>query len=91
MSAHKGLPVSGYRPQSDEAVAVVNANKSIEELVLRQLDSMVGDPSVDQRWLQIGRTHIEQGFMAVNRAAFQPQRIALEPSTVIAMLDWAKS
>lgn len=77
MSEHKGLPVAGYKPQSDDKVAAVNANKQIEEQVLRQLDSLKDMPGIDGRWLAIGRTSIEQGFMAVNRAVFQPSRIAL--------------
>lgn len=75
MSEHQGLPVSGYRPQTEGAVATVNANKRFEELLLRMLDTLQGDPSVDQRWLSIGRTQIEQGFMAVNRAIFRPARL----------------
>ncbi|MBK1871557.1 DUF7681 family protein [Aestuariivirga sp. YIM B02566] len=77
MSTHSGLPVAGYKPQSSDRVNVVNANKQVEEVVLRQLDAMKDDPSIDQRWLAIGRTQIEQGFMAVNRAVFQPGRIKL--------------
>jgi hypothetical protein len=71
---HSGLPVSGYRPQSEGAVALVNANKDAEERVLRILDALKDAPDIDQRWLAIGRTHIEQGFMAVNRAVFKPAR-----------------
>ncbi|WP_206613894.1 Acb2/Tad1 domain-containing protein [Paenirhodobacter populi] len=79
MSQHEGLPVSGYRPQSDIAVSTVNGSKMLEERVLRFLDELKADPAIDQRWLSIGRTAIEQGFMAVNRAVFQPKRIDLPP------------
>lgn len=75
---HAGLPVSGYRPQSSEAVARVNENKSVEEFILRDLDKLKEDPNVDQRWLAIGRTSIEQAFMAINRAIFKPDRIKFE-------------
>lgn len=78
MSEHLGLPVSGYRPQSNGAVEAVNANKRLEEMVLRQLDLLAAWPLIDRRWLAIGRTAIEQGFMAANRAVFQPARVALE-------------
>ena len=79
MSTRKveGLPVAGYRAQWPEAVARVNANKEIEERVLRILDELALLPEVDKRWLAIGRTQIEKGFMAVNRAVFQPGRIRL--------------
>jgi hypothetical protein len=69
-----GLPVAGYRPQTDSAVARVNFNKAAEEQVLLILDTLAGDDDVDKRWLAIGRTQIEQGFMAVNRAIFKPAR-----------------
>jgi hypothetical protein len=74
-----GLPVSGYRPQAPEAVATVNASKELEEHVLRLIDEIGDDAALaaDRRWLAIGRTAIEQGFMAVNRAVFKPERIAL--------------
>lgn len=73
-----GLPVHGYKPQSDEKVAAVNRNKQLEERVLRALDELRGFPFIDQRWLATGRTDIEKGFMAVNRAIFQPGRVELE-------------
>lgn len=72
-----GLPVGGYRPQSDEAVELVNRNKEIEERVLRVLDELKAHPAIDQRWLQAGRTQIEFGFMAVNHSIFQPGRVRL--------------
>lgn len=77
MTEHNGLPVEGYRPQSDDKIALVNHNKQLEELVLRTLDELKLMSSVDQRWLAIGRTDIEKGFMAVNRAVFQPGRAKL--------------
>jgi hypothetical protein len=76
---HEGLPVAGYKPQNAAAVSAVNANKEIEEKVLRMLDELRVNPilSVDQRWLALGRTLIEEGFMAINRAIFKPGRAAL--------------
>ena len=76
-SQHQGLPVSGSRPQTADKVDTVNANKVAEEQVLRILDGMAARPDVDKRWLAIGRTAIENGFMAVNRAVFQAGRVSL--------------
>lgn len=78
MSKHNGLPVAGYNSQSDAAVEQVNLHKVLEERVLRVLDELKEFPGLDQRWLAIGRTSIEQGFMAVNRAVFKPGRIDLD-------------
>lgn len=88
MAEHKGLPVSGYQPQSDAKVALVNEFKADEERILRKIDALVSSSSfptpddamrtpADGRWLAIARTHIQEGFMALNRAVFQPSRISL--------------
>ena len=75
---HKGLPVQGYKThQTTDNIVKVNRNKMEEEKILRILDNLKEDPTVDQRWLAIGRTQIEKGFMSVNRAVFQPERLRL--------------
>lgn len=76
---YESLQVAGYRPQSREAVETVNAVKEMEEHVLRLLDEIADDLmlAADKRWLATGRTDIEQGFMAVNRAVFKPERVAI--------------
>ena len=76
-SDHVGLPVAGYRSQPAAAVDQVNIHKVLEEQGLRELDRLAALPDVDQRWLALGRTHIEQGWMAVNRAVFKPDRAKL--------------
>lgn len=78
---HVGLPVAGYRSQPADAVALVNLNKLAEEGVLRILDGLEGVEGTDRRWLAIARTHIEQGFMAANRAIFRPQRLTEDEFT----------
>ena len=97
---HKGLPVHGYQPQSDAKVALVNGFKQDEERLLRRLDEIGGQTihlqnddgtrrSVDPRWLAIARTGFEQGFMALNRSVFQPQRVKLPEDDVEAALERA--
>jgi hypothetical protein len=77
---HKPIPVAGYTAQSDAKVALVNEFKADEERLLRKLDALAStldNPFADQRWLAVGRRHLQQAFMEINRAIFQPQRIAL--------------
>jgi len=69
------MPVAGYTAQSDDIIKTVNENKQLEETVLKQLDALKARADVDQRWLAIGRTHVEEAFMAINRALFKPQRL----------------
>lgn len=40
MTDHKGLPVAGYQPQSDDKVQIVNRNKEFEERLLRICDEL---------------------------------------------------
>lgn len=80
---HKPLPVAGYTSQPDAKVAVVNLYKQLEEVLLREIDAAEklnkenGENTYDPRWLAVARTHLQIGFMALNRAVFQPQRIRL--------------
>jgi hypothetical protein len=87
---NSGLPVAGYTPQPSTNIEEVNINKRLEEEVLQRLDDLQRtvvprvpagwdqtSPLCDARWLAIARTHIEQGFMAANRAIFRPQRVKL--------------
>lgn len=71
------LPVKGYQAQSTNNVALVNTNKELEEHSLRILDLLGAMEGVDKRWLAIGRAHMEQAWMAINRSIFKPQRIRL--------------
>lgn len=81
MTEHPGLPVAGYLPQSDAKVALVNENKLLEERCLRQIDKMTntapGGSAHDQRMVALARTGIQESFMWLNRAVFQPARVAL--------------
>lgn len=77
MTEHRGLPVSGYKSQSQDAVDTVNGFKRDEERILRKLDALIDRPDIDSRWLAIGRTQLEQAFMAINRSVFKPDRVKL--------------
>lgn len=74
---HKPIPVMGYKPQSGDTIVIVNRFKKEEERVLRLLDEMSLANAIDQRWLAIGRTQLEQAFMAINRSVFKPGRVEL--------------
>lgn len=74
-------PIAGYRKMSDEEVALVNRLKAKAEecgaLVaeLRTCQTRGPDetkPMCDQRWVSIGQTDLQTGFMALVRAVAQP-------------------
>lgn len=79
----KGLNVPGYKAtQPAIAVELVTAFKHAEERLVRQIEALAhSGHEVEQRWVAIGKTHLEQGFMAINRAIFKPERVALPEDT----------
>lgn len=77
----KAPPIAGYQDVSSAKATMINQNKMLEEEILRRLDALKTNGLVDGRWLAIGRTHIEEAFMAINRSIFQPGRVQL-PSDV---------
>lgn len=76
MTEIKDSPVKGYTDQGKNTIGMVNINKDLEETVLERLDVLADDVGTDKRWLAIAKTHIEEGFMAMNRAVFKPKRIS---------------
>lgn len=84
MTEHKGLPVSGYLPQSELAISLANEGKELEERYLRWLEKLGehkwpedGSPVCDPRFIALAKTNIQQGAMWAIRSIFQPKRIPL--------------
>ena len=77
MSMREGLPVAGYKPQSDDRIEIVNGNMINEERLLRQIEAQIKQGYADPRWAAIAKTQLEQAYMAWNRAIFQPARVEL--------------
>lgn len=78
--------VTGYRQLSEAEVALMNEGKALAEAcgdyiakLRTHSDSgrgQTGDanigPALDQRWISIGATDLQRGFMAVIRGIAQP-------------------
>lgn len=69
------LPVKGYTAQADDKVALVNENKLVEELVLRQIDKHFCGIDTDKRMVALAKTKTQEAFMWLNRSVFQPDRL----------------
>lgn len=67
--------IKGYRDLTVEEITAMNHLKELESLILDVVEEMQKQPDFGQRWISIGLTHIEQGFMALNRAIAKPQRV----------------
>lgn len=70
-------PVLGYTSVSETKLTLVNENKMEEEVLLRRIDFLREYDFIDKRWAAIAWTHFQEGFMALNRSIFNPERIAL--------------
>lgn len=64
--------IKGYRDLSQDEIDFMNEGKELAERV-RIYTEKVGELSeVDKRWLSIGVTSLQQGFMAVIRSIAKP-------------------
>ena len=79
--------ITGYRQLSEAEVALMNEGKALAKACgayiakLRTHDDsrgklegslISGSPLLDQRWISIGATDLQRGFMAVIRGIAQP-------------------
>lgn len=66
------MDIKGYRKLSDEETALINKIKMHAEVISQLTNEVQGTDLSDQRWLSIGRTQLQQGFMALIRAVARP-------------------
>lgn len=71
--------IKGYRDLSEQEIALMNEAKTLAEQVGAfvekvQLKVSGDDPAItiDPRWLAIGRTDLQTGFMALIRSIARP-------------------
>lgn len=74
--------ITGYRQLSETEAALMNEGKALAEQCgeyifrLRTHAKITGDggtePPLDQRWISIGATDLQRGFMSVIRGIAQP-------------------
>ena len=65
--------ITGYRDLTESEINAMNRLKAIGNEVGELLDEIKGIPDVDQRWLSIGKTDIQKGFMAAIRSVARPE------------------
>jgi len=64
--------IAGYRELSlDEKLRINNIKMAGNEL-LEYFELLGTDPEIDQRWLAIGKTHLQQACMAAVRSIARP-------------------
>lgn len=63
--------ITGYRDLNEGEIAAMNAIKDTAEYVGKMIDNLK-NTSADARWIAIGATHLQQGFMALVRSVAKP-------------------
>jgi len=66
--------ITGYRQLSEGEVDMMNEGKALAELCVEYVKKLRASQSIpiDQRWVSIGATDLQTGFMALMRSIAQP-------------------
>lgn len=64
--------IKGYRDLSPEEIALMNEGKALAEQVGVFVEKLRAHPDTDKRWVAIGQTQLQQGFMAAIRGVARP-------------------
>jgi hypothetical protein len=64
--------IKGYRDLSQEEINLMNEAKELSEKVGELVQKISDEPSTDNRWVNIGKTDLQKGFMSLIRGIAQP-------------------
>ena len=64
--------IEGYRELSQEEINLMNKVKIHGEKMGQLIEELRCNKSLDQRWVSIAETHLQQGTMAAVRSIAQP-------------------
>ena len=64
--------IKGYRELSQDEIDAMNAVKLLGVEIGNQISALQVDGNIDQRWVAIGKTQLQQGLMALTRAVAKP-------------------
>ena len=71
--------IKGYRDLTQEEINLMNRAKDLAVQVGKLVDEIpvysaeTGGQAIDMRWLNIGKTDLQKGFMAVIRSIARPE------------------
>ena len=64
--------ITGYRPQTEEHIDLVNRIKGMENQLGDLYAELAARDDIDPRMFELARTNHQQGFMWLVRSIFQP-------------------
>jgi hypothetical protein len=64
--------IKGYRELNADEIALMNVVKTTGAELGELVDTLKGTGGLDQRWINIGATHLQEGLMALTRGIAKP-------------------
>lgn len=64
--------IKGYRELSQEEIDLMNEIKTLGPKIEIVVNKLRANGNLDQRWISIGVTNLQQGLMALTRGVAQP-------------------
>ena len=64
--------IKGYRELTDNEISVINDIKDLANFLGQMIEKMEKTDGIDKRWLAIGKTDLQKGFMSIVRSIAQP-------------------
>ena len=65
--------ITGYRDLTEREIELMNECKALATVVGVMCDKLEEAAGIDDRWLRIARTELQQGFMALIRSIARPE------------------
>jgi hypothetical protein len=72
MMENQHRQITGYRELDEDEIALMNKIKGIGLVVEAIIEELRATEGIDQRWVAIGVTQLQQGLMALTRGVAQP-------------------
>lgn len=64
--------IKGYRELTPEEISLMNTSKELADACGALIEVLETTEDIDQRWLAIGKTDLQKGFMSVVRSIARP-------------------
>jgi len=64
--------IKGYRDLSQAEIDLMNETKELSAKVGELVEKINKNPAIDKRWVAIGTTDLQKGFMSLIRGVAQP-------------------
>ena len=65
--------IKGYRELNADEIALMNEIKAVGPVLEALVNKLYNTPDIDPRWVNIGKTDLQTGLMALTRSVARPE------------------